>query len=151
MHIISFSHSMNYLVLVLQDEEFKDLQLQLEKMFIKSSAKANSVAQTSPYPDKSSINSKIPTYKMPPRTPQVVFYLIVPSPVCTYCYCNTRLSDEPNSVPCLSKGEGEYSNYTPKTKFGGVYRSHPVVGRLVGRSVGPAVRCVFLFQYNFIQ
>jgi len=83
MHIISFSRSMNYLVLVLQDEEFKDLQLQLEKMFIKSSAKANSVAQTSPYPDKSSLNSKIPTYKMPPRTPQVVFYLIVPSLVCT--------------------------------------------------------------------
>ena len=41
--------------------------------------------------------------------------------------------------------------YTPETKFGGVYRSHPVVGRLVGRAVGPAVRCVFLFQYNFIQ
>ena len=44
-----------------------------------------------------------------------------------------------------------FTIYTPETKFGGVYRSHPVVGRLVGRSVGPAVRCVFLFQYNFIQ
>ena len=55
--------------------------------------------------------------------------------------------------------KGCSNNYTPETKFGGVYRSHPVVGRLVGRSggrsvgrsVGPAVRCVFLFQYNFIQ
>ena len=26
-----------------------------------------------------------------------------------------------------------------------------LVGRSGGRSVGPAVRCVFLFQYNFIQ
>ena len=29
--------------------------------------------------------------------------------------------------------------YTPETKFGGVYRSHPVVDRLVGRSVGWSV------------
>ena len=28
-------------------------------------------------------------------------------------------------------------HYTPETKFGGVYRSHPVVGRAVGRSSGP--------------
>ena len=55
--------------------------------------------------------------------------------------------------------ETNFVLYTPETKFGGVYRSHPVVGRsvgrlvgrAVGRSVGPAVRCVFLFQYNFIQ
>ena len=31
------------------------------------------------------------------------------------------------------------SIYTPETKFGGVYRSHPVVGRLVGRSGGRSV------------
>ena len=33
--------------------------------------------------------------------------------------------------------------YTPETKFGGVYRSHPVVGRLVGRSVQRSVAFSF--------
>ena len=34
-------------------------------------------------------------------------------------------------------------HYTPETKFGGVYRSHPVVGRLVGRSVQRSVAFSF--------
>ena len=33
--------------------------------------------------------------------------------------------------------------YTPETKFGGVYRSHPVVGRLVGRAVQRSVAFSF--------
>ena len=37
--------------------------------------------------------------------------------------------------------------YTPETKFGGVYRSHPVVGRLVGRSSGP-LRFLFPIQLH---
>ncbi|XP_060583434.1 uncharacterized protein LOC132739690 isoform X1 [Ruditapes philippinarum] len=40
-----------------------------------------------------------------------------------------------------------YNYYTPKNEvWGGVYRSHPVVGRSVGRSDGPDVRCIFLVR-----
>ena len=43
------------------------------------------------------------------------------------------------STNCLMQG----SCYTPETKFGGVYRSHPVVGRSGGRSVQRSVAFSF--------
>ncbi|XP_045196675.2 interaptin-like [Mercenaria mercenaria] len=56
-----------------KDEELKDLQEELGKMYIKSTT--TSVAQTSPFPDKTYQKknaSKIPTPVLPPRTPQII-------------------------------------------------------------------------------
>ena len=45
--------------------------------------------------------------------------------------------------PVFAKVVDCVDDYTPETKFGGVYRSHPVVGRAVGRSVQRSVAFSF--------